>query len=102
VPSIQVQITRFVDDYQPGIVECQFADAHGRVWSFVEKLPYVTAADLWHDSEYPQPGTIRCEIVDRRRESGMEIVVVDTERPDYVESVEGVSRFEIHADILVE
>jgi len=46
-------IVRFVDEYQPGIVECEFADAEGRIHKIIEKIPIVTAADLWSDSAYP-------------------------------------------------
>jgi hypothetical protein len=45
---------RFVEAYQPGIVECQFRDADGQTHSIVGKMPCFTAADLWFDSEYPQ------------------------------------------------
>src|ERR1700733_4036676 len=63
--GVQVQIVPFVDDYQPGIIECQFIDAHGRLWSFIEKVPVVTELDLDGDSSYPQPGVIACEEVER-------------------------------------
>lgn len=54
---------RFVEAYQPGIVECQFRDAEGQMHSIVGKLPYFTAANLWFDSEYPQPGEVDCRIL---------------------------------------
>ena len=35
--GITVTIVRYVgDEPQPGVVECQLEDAHGRQWSFVE------------------------------------------------------------------
>jgi hypothetical protein len=39
MPSLRVQIVRFVDEYQPGIVECQFRDADGQMHSAIGKLP---------------------------------------------------------------
>ena len=60
MPSLRLQIVRFVEAYQPGIVECQFRDADGKMHSIVGKLPYFTGADLWFDSEYPQPGEVEC------------------------------------------
>lgn len=54
---------RFVEAYQPGIVECQFRDADDRPHSIVGKLPYFTGADLWLDSEFPQPGEVECRIL---------------------------------------
>lgn len=62
MPSLRVQIVRFVDEYQPGIVECQFRDADGQVHLIIGKLPYFTSADLWSDSEYPQPGEVECRV----------------------------------------
>lgn len=63
MPSLRVQIVRFVEAYQPGIVECQFHDADGRVHSIIGKMPYFTGADLWFDSEYPQPGEVECRVL---------------------------------------
>ncbi len=63
MPSLRVQIVRFVEAYQPGIVECQFQDADGQVHSIIGKMPYFTDADLWFDSEYPQPGEVECRVL---------------------------------------
>jgi len=53
---------RYVEAYQPGIVECQFSDAEGKLHSIICKMPCVTDADLWWDSEYPQPGDMECVV----------------------------------------
>lgn len=63
MPSLRVQIVRFVEAYQPGIVECQFHDADGKIHSIIGKMPYFTDADLWFDSEYPQPGEVECRVL---------------------------------------
>ena len=63
MPILRVQIVRFVEAYQPGIVECQFRDVDGEVHSIVGKMPYFTNADLWFDSEYPQPGDVECKVL---------------------------------------
>jgi hypothetical protein len=60
MPRLRVQIVRFIEAYQPGIVECQFRDAEGQVHSIIGKLPYFTEANLWFDSDYPQPGEVDC------------------------------------------
>ena len=44
--GIKIVITRWVSDDQPGFVECQLEDVHGRRWLFVEKTAVVV-------SEYP-------------------------------------------------
>jgi hypothetical protein len=100
--GIKVQITRFVDEHQPGIIECQFVDANGRTWSFIEKAPIVSAEDLWSDSDYPQPGVIDCEVIERSTDVQGAIFTVDTQRPWGVESIDGTTRFVIRQDILVE
>jgi hypothetical protein len=66
MPSLRVQIVRFVDEEpQPGIVESQFRDAEGRLHSIIDKVPSFTSAHLWSDSDYPQPGFIECRLVER-------------------------------------
>ena len=45
-------------------------------------------------STYPQPGVIGCEVLAQWRDSsGTELVRVTTERPDAIESTEGLSEF---------
>jgi hypothetical protein len=102
--GVRVSITRYVsDEPQPGIVECEFCDAHGRRWSFVEKTAIVSAEYLDAHTSYPQFGVIACEIVSRSRDvTGREIVLVDTERPWCVESVDGSMRFEVSPSSLIE
>ena len=57
--AVKVTITRYVsDDPQPGVVECELVDAHGRRWRFIEKTAIVSADRLDAQSAYPQPGVI--------------------------------------------
>jgi hypothetical protein len=63
MPSLRIQIVRYVEAYQPGIIECQFCDAGGQMHSIIGKLPYFTSADLWFDSDYPQPGEVECRVL---------------------------------------
>jgi hypothetical protein len=66
MPDLRVQIVRFVDEEpQPGIVETQFRDAQGEVHSIIDKVPLFTSADLWSDSDYPQPGFIECRVLEQ-------------------------------------
>jgi hypothetical protein len=101
--GVRVAITRYVsDEPQPGLVECELADVHGRCWTFVEKTAIVSAESLDSRTPYPQPGTIACEILSRRQDdAGREIVRIDTERPWGVESVDGRAQFEVGAEQLV-
>ena len=75
MPSLRVQIVRFVEAYQPGIVECQFCDSEGQTHSIVGKLPYFTAANLWFDSEYPQPGEVDCRVLGPAANGAVRIVL---------------------------
>src|SRR3984893_19029029 len=96
MPDLAVQIVRFVDTNQPGWVECEFVDATGRPHSIIEKIPIVTREDLDADSEYPKPGTVRCEILNRYQDDkGQELVCITTSRPFSVETVEGLCEFTV-------
>lgn len=94
--QVPVEIVRWVDDCQPGIVECVLVDVHGHRWRFIEKLPIVTVADLDASSSYPQSGSIACQVVEIRGE----VARIDTTKPWGVESVDGVSQFEVLEETL--
>jgi hypothetical protein len=102
--GIKVTIVRYVsDEPQPGIVECQLEDAHGRRWSFFEKTAIVSAENLDAQTTYPKQGVIAGEVVERSRDAtGREVVRIDTMRPWHVESAEGATQFEVLPDSLVE
>ena len=94
MPRLNVQIVRWVEDYQPGIVSCEFEDATGRRHTVIEKLPVVANAELDAASAYPHPGVIRCQVLARWQDSqGRELARISTLRPDDVESTEGLSEF---------
>lgn len=89
-----VSIDRFVDEHQPGFVECSLMDANGTTHLFVEKIPVVAAEQLWKESNYPVPGFIACHIeeeVDGDNREGL--VLVNTQLPRGIESTKGTTRF---------
>jgi hypothetical protein len=91
---LSVAIMRFVDDYQPGVVMCQFADAEDRLHTFIDKAPMFSSELLDAASVYPQSGITRCEVLTRWRDQrGRELVRISTARPDAIESTEGLSEF---------
>jgi penicillin-binding protein 1A len=99
--DVRVEITRFVDEDQPGFVECTLTDAAGKVWTFVEKVPIVSSESLDASSTYPQPGAIGCVVLSRRRDDlGREVLLIDTSKPDGVESTDGETRFEVLAELV--
>jgi hypothetical protein len=102
--ALKVTITRFVNDEpQPGVVECELVDAHGRRWRFVEKTAVVSPDDIDATSVYPRHGVIAGEVLARRRDAtGREIIRIDTGHPWGVESVDGTTQFEVRPEALVE
>jgi len=102
--GIRVTIVRYIsDEPQPGIVECQFEDAHGHRWSFVEKTAYVSIRNLDAQSKYPQEGVLACEIVQHSLDrAGREVIRIDTEHPSHIESVEGETKFDVLPESLIE
>ena len=102
--GISVLITKYIsDDPQPGIVECQLFDAYGNEWVFQDKTAVFSSLNLDVSSEYPQPGVIACEIIKQWQDvNGREIVSVNTERPWGVETLTGVSRFDVLRSQIIE
>ncbi len=100
---LKVTITRFLTDYQPGVVECSFSDAFGNTHRFIEKVPIVSSDDLWWDSEYPREGEIACTVLESWVGGhGEPLVRVDTELPWHVESAEGETIFVVPASLVTD
>jgi len=106
--GVRVVVTHFIsDEPQPGIVGCEFTDAHGRPWAFIEKTATVSiASNEYFDgqTDYPRPGVIMCRVVGRRRApSGSDVIEVEIEYfPVGVDSDERWIRFDVLPDTLVE
>lgn len=94
---IRVPIVRWVDDHNPGWVECALTDVAGLTWSLVDKLPIFSEdVNLDANSNYPQPGELACEIVGEEADSrGRKIIIIDTRSPWGVEAVDGTTRFHV-------
>ena len=93
MPSLKVTIARFVDDHQPGFVECTFSDASGITHSIIEKVPVISAEQLWIDSKYPRPGEIECTVLQKFTDARGDLAKIDTEIPDHIESTRGETEF---------
>lgn len=101
--AVGVQIIRWVDDHQPGFIECRFTDRSGRERMVIEKLPIVSDAQLNQASSYPQLGSIPCTVASRARDqSGREVAEVDTTAPIFIEAVDGETRFQVFVSDLIE
>ena len=96
---VRARIVRWVGDDFPGFVECRFADRLGREWVVIEKIPVLTKVDLRSDSPFPQPAFIACDIVARGQDNaGREVVHITTKTPFGIESTDGQTNFQVHAD----
>lgn len=94
--GIKVKITQFTSNDQPGFVECKFTDAWGKEFIIEEKVPIVTTDDLNQSSVYPQDGVVACEkIKEWEDKDGRELVTIDTDKPWGVETIDGLTRFDI-------
>jgi hypothetical protein len=96
--NLAVQIVRFVDEHQPGFVACEFSDAHGHKHTVIDKVPMFTVESLDSSSPYPLLGVARCEVLSRWRDDrGRELVRITLDRPDVLESTEGLTEFVVVA-----
>ncbi|MCE9579159.1 MAG: hypothetical protein K8W52_38910 [Deltaproteobacteria bacterium] len=99
--AVRMAAIRYVNDAFPGFVECALVDVHGAVWTFIEKVPVVSLADLDARSTYPQPVTVACAVVATRRDpDGREVVTIDTSVPWGIAASSGETRFEVGAEQL--
>jgi hypothetical protein len=93
---ISVNIIRFVDDYFPGFVECEFYDADGHRHILIDKVPIFTDKMLDADSNYPIPGETACRVIKQfQDETNRHLACVRT-----IESTEGLSEFTVSASLL--
>jgi hypothetical protein len=101
MPAVSVQIRRFVDDHQPGFVECVLVDAFGDTHTFVEKAPIVSAESLFKASTFPCHGEVQCEIGEEwRGEMGRTVAKVCTEKPWGIKSIKGITEFTVFSSQL--
>lgn len=94
--EVRVEIIEYSDNVQPGLCKCRFLDAWGLEWTVVDKLSIFTASSLDFESHYPQPGSIRCQVIRKWQDAdGREIITIDTSKPDYVRATTGETRFDV-------
>jgi len=93
--SVAVEVTRFVDANFPGWVEFVLHDALGTKWTFVDKVPILSAEALSEASDYPRPAMIECEVVSDPS-APAHLVKIDTSRPWGIEAEDGTSTFVVH------
>jgi len=98
MPTLSVEISRFVDEHQPGFVECTFIDVASIRHTILEKVPVVTNESLWSTSVYPKPGKVPCQVLaEWKDKNGQSVVRVSTEEPFHIESTSGQTEFVVLA-----
>lgn len=101
MPFVSVQITRFVDEHFPGIVECELIDALGDKHVFVEKVPIVSDENLREESIYSCHGVIVCEVENEwLDDKNNRLVQISTDQLWHIESTKNESRFTVFASQL--
>jgi hypothetical protein len=99
--TLKAEIVAWLDDYQPGIVRCRFADRFGTEWFVDEKLPVVTAADLWPPFPFPQPAAIAAMLVAEGRDgAGRPVSTIDLSWPYGIETTDGRTTFDVFSEQL--
>jgi hypothetical protein len=97
--DLRVEIARSIMDHQPPIVACEFVDSAGRQHTVIDKVWMFSEETLNAQSDYPQPGAIRCAIVAEWRDSeGRDLLRISTADPDQIESTEGLTNFDVLRD----
>ena len=87
---VKVRILKIWDlDWYPGMAECSMIDAFGTEHRFQDKIPCVSADEDITPSMLPCDGVIRCSKV--KEVNGL--IQIDTEFPDYMESLDGQHLF---------
>ena len=101
--KVSIQIVRFLDPTQPGLVACELVDASGDRHTLVDKVLMFTPARLDGHSLYPQAGVVPCEVISRwQDEEGRQLVRINTAKPWAVESDEGVTEFVVLSEQVVD
>lgn len=101
--GLRVTIVRWVDDHQPGWVDCHLVDSRDCLWVFIEKAPVVTVESLGPETCFPRPGIIACELVERQLATPESaILVVSTAAPWGIEATSGQTQFEVRAAQVIE
>lgn len=99
--AIKIKIVKYISDAQPGYVECRFKDAWQKEHVIEEKVPVITDKYLDPNSEYPQDANIACEILkNRQSKDGRTILTVSIDRPWGVQTIEGLTEFDVFQEQL--
>ena len=100
--AIKVLITKFVDNSQPGWVECEFLDKKKKKHIFQDKVPIITTEYLDEESIYPKKGFLGCEILEELVFDEKKALKVTTEKPWDIETYEGFNEFYVFPNQIID
>jgi lactoylglutathione lyase len=98
----KIKINQFIDEHQPGWVECNFFDVFGKEHIVREKIPMVTVEHLDKNSDYPKEGLVACEIIKEWKNKQEQTIYTVRSILWGVETIEGLTEFDLFAEQLTE
>lgn len=87
---VKVDVLKIVDMSQPIFVEFMLVDCNGISHHFIDKVPVICD----YDSIPPCNGYMRCNIIKETSNT----VIIDTSKPDGIESLNGKYQFEVYEE----
>lgn len=92
IKECKVQIIEILDDsFYPGICRAVLEDYYNQKHYFIDKIPVFTCVNIDEITQLPFTGYIRVEII---KDLG-NVVEINTEKPDDIESENGGYRFTV-------
>lgn len=85
---VKVKVLEIVDMSQPGFVKFELVDCNGISHHFIDKVPVICD----YDPILPCDGYMRCNIIMETSDT----IIIDTSRPDDIESLNGEYQFEVY------
>lgn len=93
--NIRAEITKAIDTNFPPSVQCSFRDINGMNHVFQDKAPIFTTQSISSNETFPLYGVVRCTFFKERWINGKKIITVNTKQPDDLESINGLSAFDL-------
>lgn len=92
--DVKVNVLKIVDNSFPIFVEFELMDCNGISHRFVDKVPVISHN---YDLIPPCTGYMRCSIIKETNKT----FLIDTSRPDDIESTKGEYQFEVNMDQVI-
>ncbi len=102
IVHLRVMAVEYIDWF-PGFLKCDLLDRHGKLHSFVEKVPVMCGVDNPHGKEdlYPIEITFKVTIVDEIINGDELDFLITTAEPFEIKSEQGLYEFEVKKEQLI-